>query len=139
MQLHAIIRQQSNYSSRTRFAGRLNSSVEWPLPGISIDGLGSNQEQRFIHYLPFSEAVDVVKLLKIALLPDGKLYISASGLQSELGRNYNGAIALANRFSELWRPMADKHGIHGKVCLYEEKDMRALLKASGMSAEKVYP
>jgi len=94
--------------------------------------------QRFIHYLPFSEAVDVVKLFKSALLPDGKLYLSASGLQSELGRNYNGAIALASRFSELWQPMADKHGIHGKVCLYEEEDMRTLLQASGMSAEKVY-
>jgi 2-polyprenyl-3-methyl-5-hydroxy-6-metoxy-1,4-benzoquinol methylase len=94
--------------------------------------------QRFIHYLPFPEAIDVVKLFKSALVPDGKLYLSASGLRSELGRNYNGAIALANRFSELWQPMADKHGIHGKVCLYEEEDMRALFKASGMAAEKVY-
>jgi hypothetical protein len=94
--------------------------------------------QRFIHYLPSSEAVDVVKPFKSALLPDGKLYLSASGLRSEPGRNYNGAIALADRFSQLWQPMADKHGIHGKVCLYEEEDMRALLEASGMRAEKVY-
>jgi 2-polyprenyl-3-methyl-5-hydroxy-6-metoxy-1,4-benzoquinol methylase len=94
--------------------------------------------QRFIHYLPFLEAIDVVRLFKSALRPDGKLYLSASGLRSELGRNYNGTTAMANRFSELWQPMADKHGIHGKVCLYEEQDMRALLGASGMIAEKVY-
>jgi SAM-dependent methyltransferase len=94
--------------------------------------------QRFIHYLPFSEAVDVVKLFKSALSPDGKLYLSASGLRSELGRNYDGASARADRFSELWQPMANKHGIHGKVCLYEEEDMRALLEASGMGAETVY-
>jgi hypothetical protein len=94
--------------------------------------------QRFIHYLPFSEAVDVVKLFKSALFPDGKLYLSASGLRSELGRHYNGASARANRFSELWQPMANKHRIHGKVCLYEEEDMRALLEASGMGAETVY-
>jgi SAM-dependent methyltransferase len=94
--------------------------------------------QRFIHYLPFSEAVDVVKLFKSALFPHGKLYLSASGLRSELGRNYNGASGRADRFSELWQPMANKHGIHGKVCLYEEEDMRALLEASGMGAETVY-
>jgi 2-polyprenyl-3-methyl-5-hydroxy-6-metoxy-1,4-benzoquinol methylase len=94
--------------------------------------------QRFIHYLPFSEAVEVVKLFARALLPDGKLYLSASGLRSELGRNYSGETALAKRFSELWRPMAEKHGIHGKVCLYEEQDMRALLGAGGMVPEKVY-
>jgi SAM-dependent methyltransferase len=94
--------------------------------------------QRFIHYLPFPEAVDVVKLFKSALFPDGKLYLSASGLGSELGRNYNGANARSDRFSELWQPMANKHGIHGKVCLYEEEDMKALLEASGMDAETVY-
>jgi len=94
--------------------------------------------QRFIHYLPFSEAVDVVKRFRSALSPDGKLYLSASGLRSELGRNYNGASVRADRFSELWQPMANKHGIHGKVCLYEEEDMRALLEASGMAAEKLY-
>lgn len=94
--------------------------------------------QRFIHYLPFSEAVDVVKLFRSALSPDGKLYLSASGLRSELGRNYNGASARGERFSELWEPMANKHGIHGKVCLYEEEDMMALLETSGMGVEKIY-
>jgi hypothetical protein len=34
--------------------------------------------------------------------------------------------------------MADKHGIHGSVCLYEEADMIALLRAGGMEVEKAY-
>lgn len=94
--------------------------------------------QRFIHYLPFSEAVNVVKLFKTALAGEGKLYISASGLRSELGQNYYNASTLADRFAPLWRPMADKHGIHGNVCLYEEADMMALLEAGGMEVEKAY-
>jgi 2-polyprenyl-3-methyl-5-hydroxy-6-metoxy-1,4-benzoquinol methylase len=94
--------------------------------------------QRFIHYLPFSEAVHVVKLFKSALVGDGKLYLSASGLRSELGRDYQGASVLTERFSPLSQPMSDKHGIHGKVCLYEEEDLAALFKASGMEAEKIY-
>lgn len=94
--------------------------------------------QRFIHYLPFPEAVDVLKLFHSALLPEGRLYISASGLRSELGQHYHGAPDVAERLSPLWPPMAGKHGIHGKVCLYEEQDMLALLAAAGMRPEKVY-
>jgi 2-polyprenyl-3-methyl-5-hydroxy-6-metoxy-1,4-benzoquinol methylase len=94
--------------------------------------------QRFIHYLPFPDAVQVIRLFRNALLPDGKLYISASGLRSELGQNYHGAEDVAERFAALWPPMANKHGIHDKVCLYEEQDMRALLAAGGMRAEKLY-
>jgi SAM-dependent methyltransferase len=133
-------------------ADLLNAAVEEGLTGIEFvqadlrhadlyERLGQFDviiAQRFIHYLPFSEAVDVVKLFESALRPDGRLYLSASGLRSELGRNYDGETALANRFSALWRPMAEKHGIHEKVCLYEEQDMRALLGASGMTPEKVY-
>lgn len=94
--------------------------------------------QRFIHYLPFADAVKVIRLFRHALLPDGKLYISASGLRSELGQNYHGAEDVAQRFAALWPPMANKHGIHDKVCLYEEHDIRALLAAGGMHAEKLY-
>lgn len=94
--------------------------------------------QRFIHYLPFPEAVKVMKLFHGALLPQGRLYISASGLTSELGQQYPAAPDVAARFAPLWPPMADKHGIHGKVCLYDEKDMLALLAAGGMRPEKVY-
>ncbi len=94
--------------------------------------------QRFIHYLPFPEAVKVIRLFRHALLPDGKLYISASGLRSELGQNYHGAVEVAERFATLWPPMANKHGIHDKVCLYEEHDMQALLAAGGMHAERLY-
>lgn len=94
--------------------------------------------QRFIHYLPFPEAVKVIRLFRDALLPGGRLYISASGLRSELGQNYHGAVNVAERFATLWPPMANKHGIHDKVCLYEEHDMRALLAAGGMHAEKLY-
>jgi 2-polyprenyl-3-methyl-5-hydroxy-6-metoxy-1,4-benzoquinol methylase len=94
--------------------------------------------QRFIHYLPFPDAVDVIRHFRDALLSGGKLYLSASGLHSELGQQYDGAERVAERYAALWPPMANKHGIHDKVCLYKEHDMRALLKAGGMLAEKLY-
>jgi 2-polyprenyl-3-methyl-5-hydroxy-6-metoxy-1,4-benzoquinol methylase len=94
--------------------------------------------QRFIHYLPFPDAVDVIRHFRDALLPAGKLYLSASGLYSELGQQYDGAEHVAERYAVLWPPMANKHGIHDKVCLYEEHDMRALLEAGGMRVEKLY-
>ena len=94
--------------------------------------------QRFIHYLPFPDAIDVVRLFRHALLPEGRLYLSASGLRSALGQQYGGAVHITERFAPLWQPMADKHGIHDKVCLYEEGDMQALLDAGGMRVEKLY-
>ena len=94
--------------------------------------------QRFIHYLPFPDAVDVIRLFRQALLPGGTLYLSASGLRSELGQQYDGAARIAERFAALWPPMANKHGIHDRVCLYDEHDMRALLDAGGMRIAKLY-
>ena len=94
--------------------------------------------QRFIHYLPFAQAADVMRLFRSALNAEGKLYLSASGLRSELGRHYEGTSALATRYAPLWQPMADKHRIHGNVCLYEEADILALLEAGGMEAERIY-
>lgn len=94
--------------------------------------------QRFIHYLRYPEALDVVRMFHATLLPGGKLYISASGLRGALGQHYQGAASVDARFAPLWQAMADKHGIRGPVCLYEERDMRMLLEAGGMTVEKAY-
>jgi len=95
--------------------------------------------QRAIHYLPYMEAVGVVRSMAGFLEDGGKLFISASGLGSELGNGYyaTGA-ALCERFAPLATEMADKHGIRGRVCLYAEEDMRRLLDDAGLAIEKVY-
>lgn len=94
--------------------------------------------QRAIHYLPYGEALDSVRKMKEVLVPDGRLYLSASGIASELGDNYQGnAFPLAERYAPLSDEMTEKHGIRGPVCLYSEYDMAHLLTQAGLVIEKI--
>lgn len=95
--------------------------------------------QRAIHYLPFSEAIAVIAGMKQLLAADGRLYLSASGIHSELGDGYAGRTApLEERYAELAPAMRDKHGIHGPVCLYSEDDLVKLLSTAGLAPERVF-
>ncbi len=95
--------------------------------------------QRAIHYLPFPEAVEVIGAIRQLLAPEGKFYLSASGINSELGEGYVGCKEfLESRYTELAPAMRDKHGIHGPVCLYSEEDMDQLLTMGGFMPEKIF-
>lgn len=95
--------------------------------------------QRAIHYLPYEEALDSVHRMKEVLAQGGRLYMSASGIESELGSRYPGkSFPLARRYAPLSEEMAEKHGIHGPVCLYSEEDMAHLLTQAGLAIEKIY-
>ncbi len=74
--------------------------------------------QRTIHYLPHSEAQRAASLFFNALRPGGCLFISASGMESELGVAYSGFQQdVTKRFHRLSTEMAAKHGIKEPVCL----------------------
>lgn len=94
--------------------------------------------QRTIHYLPFADAMETLIKMHRVMAPEGKLFISASGLDSELGDGYDKIVDRARRFSKLEEKMADKHHIHQEVCLYTEEDMAALLAGANFKAEKIY-
>lgn len=95
--------------------------------------------QRAIHYLPFDEAVEVIGAMRQLLAPGGKLYLSASGINSELGDGYFGCKEfLESRYTELDAAMRDKHGIHGPVCLYSEEDMAQLLTMGGFTPDRIF-
>jgi len=95
--------------------------------------------QRAIHYLPFPDAVTAIVMIRRLLAPDGRLYLSASGIHSELGDGYPGrAAALEARYSELDPAMRDKHGIHGPVCLYSEENLAQLLTKGGLATETIF-
>ena len=95
--------------------------------------------QRAIHYLTFQEAAAAVQAMGRMLRENGLLFISASGLGSELGDGYSGSeLALCDRHCELAAPMQAKHGIHGRVCLYSVAEMRELLQAAGMIVRDLY-
>lgn len=95
--------------------------------------------QRFIHYLKFTEATGFVSLLSEAMEEGGKLFLSASGITSELGTGYAGQSSpLQDRFFQLSPKMASKHGIFEKVCLYREEELRELLSGQGFKIQSAW-
>lgn len=95
--------------------------------------------QRMIHYVPYGVAIEVVRTLKRALKPSGRLYISASGLHSELGTDYPGAQQpIDRRYELLSAAMVEKHAMLGLVCLYSQDELAALLGLAGMHVEQVF-
>jgi SAM-dependent methyltransferase len=95
--------------------------------------------QRFIHYLRFGEALALLRLVRTRMAKGAKLFLSASGLQSELGAGYAGALQpMAERFSPLAGPMAQQHGIHAPVCLYAPDELQALGEQAGFAVERIH-
>lgn len=95
--------------------------------------------QRMLHYVPFSVAVEIVKGFYKALTTNGCLYVSASGIASELGNGYtHKETQLASRYTALDPLMMEKHAIHGPVCLYSETDMAFLLESAGFTTIGVF-
>ena len=96
--------------------------VEWaalPAPDVLYS-------QRFLHYLRFTDAVALVRSM---VRPEREcfVYLSMSGLKSELGNDYPAA-PLQERFAYLTNHMRKKHGIAQKVCLYDLSDAESLAR-----------
>ncbi len=85
--------------------------------------------QRFLHYLRFDQAVELLHTL--TQRADCTVYLSMSGLHSELGINYP-KVTLQSRFAYLDGLMAQKHGIRQKVCLYDLEDAKSLADNCGL-------
>ena len=95
--------------------------------------------QRMIHYVTFKSAIAIVSDFARALKDDGVLYISASGIKSELGNGYLAKDdGIETRYGPLSTEMVKKHDINGFVCLYSEDDMAMLLKAAGLRVKALY-
>ena len=88
--------------------------------------------QRFIHYLRYPEAKNLLKLFASRMTRGSMMFISASGMNSELGDGYAGNKSnLEQRFASLSPRMATKHQVEMPVCLYDEKDLERLGMESG--------
>lgn len=103
------------------------------------DRLDLIYSQRFIHYLRWDEAVSLFEWLGRRADSNARVYLSASGLQSELGDGYpDGDQPVETRFAKLSPSMAEKHGIYKAVCLYRPADLRRLFEETGFDVVRIY-
>lgn len=95
--------------------------------------------QRFIHYLHPQKSKVVATKFYDVLVPGGSLFISASGMGSELSNNYRGSTKSRDeRFDYLSDDMQEKHGIKEPVCLYSPDELKALFIDAGFILEKIW-
>lgn len=95
--------------------------------------------RRFIHYLTHEEAGRLVQRISQNLVDDGHVFISASGIGSELGVKYRDADKpVERRFAFLEPDMAQKHNIGQRVCLYTENDLSELFQRRGFRTIKTW-
>jgi hypothetical protein len=95
--------------------------------------------QRFIHYLRFGEAVDLLRLIRGRMPPGARLFLSASGLASELGLGYTGHDSpLSERLAPLEPGLAAKHCIVEPVCLYGPEELAILGETARFRPERVF-
>ena len=94
--------------------------------------------QRFIHYLKFSEAEKLINLLSKNMTKGSIFFISASGLNSELGQGYaDKNKPVTKRFATLSKKLAEKHNIIEPVCLYTEQDLENLITRFGFKVRSL--
>lgn len=113
----------------------VTQSVEdFPLVNLKLfnENLDVVVAQRMIHYLRPKPARQFIRNMATMLKPGGLAFVSASGMNSELGNDYPDIDKpWIERFSVLSEPMAVKHGIYPPVCLYFPNDLITLLTDSG--------
>ena len=95
--------------------------------------------QRTIHYLRYPDALDALRTLRAICAAGAMLYLSASGLDSELGDGYEAAsVDVSDRFAPLRPDRAAAHNIRPPVCLYRECELASLVREAGWKVQQAF-
>lgn len=125
----------NNFNLNLKFVNKDARELQLNDSPIPIDVCYS---QRFIHYLKWSESVKLISILSDKMIKGSMFFISASGLNSELGNGYRHKDKpIKKRFFNLDDKIADKHNIKEPVCLYAEDDLKNLITPAGFKAISV--
>ena len=95
--------------------------------------------QRMIHYLEPHAAAKAISWFWRITVSGGRMFLSASGLDSELGDGYPAKDArVESRFAHLSPEIAEKHAIFSPVCLYRPDELAEMVMKAGWKVEKVF-
>lgn len=93
--------------------------------------------QRVIHYLTYQEALNLLRELR--LLIGKKLFISVSGINSDIGINYQHREKdISERHCYLDSERAELFNIKQPLCLYAKEEFQSLLEESGWRVEEIW-
>src|SRR5262249_15700726 len=100
---------------------------------------GIAYSQRFIHYLRHEEASRLLAVLATRMCSGARLFISASGMNSELAKGYaHVEHPVEERFATLAASMQAKHSVREPVCLYAKDELEALAVRGGFTPVRTW-
>ncbi len=95
--------------------------------------------QRTIHYMPYPEALALFTRLYTRLEKGGMVFISGSGMHTELSEGYPGVTTrIQDRFFPLAPQMAEKHDIRSPICLYTPEEFETLFTTAGFRTVELF-
>ena len=95
--------------------------------------------QRTTHYLRHPDVLDALRTLRAICAAGAMLYLSASGLASELGDGDPGAnVDVSDRFAPLCRDRPAAHNTRPPVCLYRECELASLVREAGWQVQQTF-
>jgi SAM-dependent methyltransferase len=95
--------------------------------------------QRTLHYVQYSTAVEVLRSLRTYISTGGTLYISVTGIESDIGLHYDDAQKkVSDRFCQLCEADASTFHITEPVCLYTPEEFVVLLQEGGWEIEECW-
>ena len=93
--------------------------------------------QRVIHYVPYTDALTLLQTIRAFGVQC--LYISATGIETDIGAGYPCATAsVVDRYCALAPEVAETFSIHEPVCLYTPTEFAELLTAAGWGIEQLW-
>lgn len=86
--------------------------------------------QRTLHYLTYPEALQL--LIDLQIIIPHRLYLSATGLNTEIGQDYpDREKKVQDRWCLISPAMQEKHQIRTNVCLYTKEELIELASQAG--------
>lgn len=115
--------------------------IQHPLPSfpmslaeMSFDCVVS---QRALHYLNYEDVFTVLNWCKTHLKREGRIYVSVSGVGSELGIGYSAINQpVRERWGRIDTHLAACHGIQHNVCLYSKTELTDIMELVGFRIVK---
>jgi len=93
--------------------------------------------QRMIHYLRYQDALEL--LAKLKQNTPLKLFISVTGLESDVGRNYRDrSKPVRDRFAPIKHGDQEIFSITEPVCLYTPEEFAVLIQEAGWEIEGLW-
>lgn len=94
--------------------------------------------QRALHYLPYEDALALLRKIVEKMSFDGKAFLSVAGFDTEYGKSHpHREEPVQKRFSLVTEDMRIKHGIHHPIVTYTADEFKELLACAGLDVERI--